>query len=73
MKKKRLSKKVFTRRDFIKKSVVATGSFAVGFSAVNFLIPKASLGDEKLSKELFIATWGGSFAEAVRDRRLRSE
>jgi spermidine/putrescine transport system substrate-binding protein len=55
----------FSRRKFLK-GTTATISAVAGFSAVNFLIPKASLGQDTMTKELVLSTWGGSFAEGVR-------
>jgi spermidine/putrescine transport system substrate-binding protein len=43
----------------------AAGAVA-GFSAANFLVPRQLLAQEKLTSELVIATWGGSFADAIR-------
>ncbi len=54
-----------SRREFLRVSGTTLG-FASGFSAANFLVPRASLGAETMTKELSIYTWGGSFADAVR-------
>ncbi|HMK67504.1 MAG TPA: extracellular solute-binding protein [Stellaceae bacterium] len=43
----------------------AAGALA-GFSATNFLIPRELLAQDKLTGELVVTTWGGSFADAVR-------
>ena len=51
-----------SRRDFL----MTSASLAAGFSAANFLIPKASAGQDKMTKELQIMTWGGSFGDGVR-------
>jgi len=52
----------YSRRKFL----LGTTATITGFSAANFFIPKAALGAEKMSKELVVSTWGGSFAEGVR-------
>ena len=51
-----------SRRDFL----TTSASLAAGFSAANFFIPKASAGQDKMTKELQIMTWGGSFGDGVR-------
>ena len=54
-----------SRRDFLKTSVYSAG-LATGFSAANLLIPRASAGQDKMTKELQVMTWGGSFGDGVR-------
>ncbi len=55
-----------SRREFLRRSGATLG-LAAGFSAANILVPRASLGQDRMTKELNIYTWGGSFADAVRD------
>ena len=54
-----------TRRGLLRRSLVS-GTAIAGFSAVNFLIPRASYGQDAMTKELVISTWGGFFSEAVK-------
>ena len=60
-----------SRREFLKKSVYSA-TLAAGFSSANFLIPKASAGQDKMTKELQIMTWGGSFGDGVRQDDCRT-
>ena len=50
-----------TRRNLLR----AAGAVA-GFSATNFFVPRALLAQDKMTNELVITTWGGSFADGVR-------
>jgi spermidine/putrescine-binding protein len=52
-----------TRRRLIK-----AGGALAGFTAANFFLPKELLAQDKLTNELVITTWGGSFADAVREK-----
>jgi spermidine/putrescine-binding protein len=58
--------RTWSRREFFRKSGTTLG-LAAGFSGANFLVPRASLGQDAMTKELNIYTWGGSFADAVRE------
>jgi spermidine/putrescine-binding protein len=58
--------RVLSRRELLRRSGVTLG-FAAGFSGMNFLIPRGSFGQDKMTKELNIYTWGGSFADAVKE------
>ena len=42
------------------------GAAVAGFTAVNFLVPRQLRAQDKMTNELVLATWGGSFADAVR-------
>ena len=50
-----------TRRD-----VLRGGAAVAGFTAVNFLVPRQLRAQDRMTNELVLATWGGSFADAVR-------
>jgi spermidine/putrescine transport system substrate-binding protein len=60
------SRAAVTRRGFLRRSFAATGA-AAGFSALNFLMPRASYGQDAMTKELVISTWGGFFSDAVKE------
>lgn len=52
---------------FASRRTVLRGVAAVGFSGVNFLVPRASYGQDAMTKELVFFTYGGSFGDAVRE------
>src|SRR5262245_66000324 len=58
--------RVLSRRELLRRSGATLG-FAAGFSGLNFLVPGVSFGQDKMTKELNIYTWGGSFADAVKE------
>lgn len=53
-----------TRRQVLKGTIGAAGALS-GFTAVNFMVPRA-FGQDKMTKELVISTWGGYFADVVK-------
>jgi spermidine/putrescine-binding protein len=54
------------RRRVSRRDVLRTGGTLAGFAAANFLVPRALLAQDKMTNELVVTTWGGSFADAVR-------
>jgi spermidine/putrescine-binding protein len=64
-----MSKKSIDRpagRRLSRREVLRAGGAVAGFTAANFLVPRALLAQDKMTSELVITTWGGSFADAVR-------
>jgi spermidine/putrescine transport system substrate-binding protein len=54
-----------SRRRFLQTSGAIIG-FTSGFTGANFLVPRTAIGQDKMTNELNLYTWGGSFADAVR-------
>ena len=54
------------RKNLSRREVLRAGGALTGFSAANFLLPSVASAQDKMTKELVITTWGGSFADAVR-------
>jgi spermidine/putrescine transport system substrate-binding protein len=55
-----------TRQRVSRRDALRAGGALLGFTAANFLVPDKLLAQDKLTNELVITTWGGSFADAVR-------
>jgi spermidine/putrescine transport system substrate-binding protein len=53
-------------RRISRRHALFAGGALAGFTAANFLVPRELLAQDKLTSELVITTWGGSFADAVR-------
>jgi len=53
-------------RRMSRRHALFAGGALAGFTAANFLVPRKLLAQDKLTSELVINTWGGSFADAVR-------
>jgi spermidine/putrescine-binding protein len=51
-----------------RRGLIKAGGALAGFTAANFFLPKELLAQDKLTNELVITTWGGSFADAVREK-----
>jgi spermidine/putrescine-binding protein len=49
-----------------RRAALRAGGALAGFAAANFLVPRALHAQDKLTDELVVTTWGGSFADAVR-------
>src|SRR5690348_5338295 len=54
------------RRNPSRREVLRAGGALTGFSALNFLLPSVASAQDKMTNELVITTWGGSFADGVR-------
>jgi spermidine/putrescine transport system substrate-binding protein len=64
-----MSKKPIDRpagRRLSRRDMLRTGGTLAGFTAANFFVPRALLAQDKMTNELVVTTWGGSFADAVR-------
>jgi len=55
-----------TRRRVSRRDALRAGGALLGFTAANFLLPGRLFAQDKMTNELIITTWGGSFADAVR-------
>jgi spermidine/putrescine transport system substrate-binding protein len=53
-------------RRVLRRDVLRAGGALAGFTAANFFVPRELLAQDKMTNELVITTWGGSFADAVR-------
>jgi spermidine/putrescine transport system substrate-binding protein len=53
-------------RRISRRRVLRAGGALAGFTAVNFFVPHELLAQDKMTNELVVTTWGGSFADAVR-------
>jgi spermidine/putrescine transport system substrate-binding protein len=53
-------------RRISRRGVLRAGGALAGFTAVNFFVPHELLAQDKMTNELVVTTWGGSFADAVR-------
>jgi spermidine/putrescine transport system substrate-binding protein len=54
-----------SRQAISRRQVLRAGAGA-GIALASFAIPRASLGQDKMTKELVISTWSGFFSEAVK-------
>jgi spermidine/putrescine-binding protein len=64
MSKKSIDRPAGWRRS--RREVLRVGGALAGFTAANFLVPRTLLAQDKMTNELVVTTWGGSFADAVR-------
>jgi spermidine/putrescine-binding protein len=64
MSKKSIDRPAVRRRS--RREVLRAGGALAGVTAANFLVPRALLAQDKMTNELVVTTWGGSFADAVR-------
>src|SRR5579862_8834137 len=53
-------------KDLSRRHLLRAGGALAGFGGANFLLPSLASAQDKMTKELIITTWGGSFADAVR-------
>jgi spermidine/putrescine transport system substrate-binding protein len=53
-------------RRVTRRNLLRAGGALAGFTAASFFVPRALLAQDKMTNELVMTTWGGSFADAVR-------
>jgi len=62
-----MNNKTSTNRNRIsRRRVLGNAAAVTAFSALNFLVPRASRGQDKMTGELFINCWSGFFQDGVR-------
>jgi spermidine/putrescine-binding protein len=49
-----------------RRGVLRGGAAIAGFTAFNFFVPKELAAQDKMTNELVVTAWGGSFADALR-------